>query len=217
MRTRTYLAQVGTIWLAVLLVACRQEEPQGKEYAAPVAPEAMSHDLGPFFQAETAMYDNMRAAVGTSSDDSWARMMIAHHRGGAAISRVVLEEDPPPRIADLAGRTVQAQEKAVRDLEELLREGAPDVEGALNFLEPMRDMHETMMAVEGSNACVVWLHKMIEHHRGAIEMSDVLLQQPGISEDTVRAVRALQNGQRTDMQALEQALADLKPLQGCGS
>src|SRR5688500_9314775 len=40
-------------------------------------------------------------------------------------------------------------------------------------------MHEAITAAVGTNAAVTWVKKMIEHHRGAVEMSRVLLNQNG--------------------------------------
>ena len=37
-------------------------------------------------------------------------------------------------------------------------------------------MHEKMMAAMGADAGETWIRKMIEHHRGAVEMSQVALR-----------------------------------------
>lgn len=37
-------------------------------------------------------------------------------------------------------------------------------------------MHEKMMAAQGADAGETWTRKMIEHHRGAVEMSQVALR-----------------------------------------
>lgn len=38
-------------------------------------------------------------------------------------------------------------------------------------------MHEKMMAAMGADATETWVRKMIEHHRGGIAMSRIVLQQ----------------------------------------
>lgn len=38
------------------------------------------------------------------------------------------------------------------------------------------DMHQKMMAAQGANAGETWVRKMIEHHRGAVEMSQIALR-----------------------------------------
>nr|WP_269141241.1 DUF305 domain-containing protein [Sphingomonas sp. IC-56] len=38
-------------------------------------------------------------------------------------------------------------------------------------------MHEKMMAAVGADATETWVRKMIEHHRGGIEMSQMVIRQ----------------------------------------
>lgn len=39
------------------------------------------------------------------------------------------------------------------------------------------EMHRKMMAAIGANATETWVRKMIEHHRGGIEMSRIVLRE----------------------------------------
>jgi uncharacterized protein (DUF305 family) len=66
-------------------------------------------------------------------------------------------------------------------------------------------MHDATTGVFGPDVSRVWLRKMIEHHRGAIEMSNILLKQPGVPSDTASAVRMLRNEQAKEMKVLERA------------
>ena len=101
--------------------------------------------------------------------------------------------------------TVRAQERAVRELEKLLRDGPTDLESALVYLRPIQKMHDATTGVFGPGLSRVWLRKMIEHHRGAIEMSNVLLKRPGVPTDTANAVRKLRNEQVKEMKVLKRA------------
>ena len=47
------------------------------------------------------------------------------------------------------------------------------------FSQVEMQMHERMMAATGANASETWARKMVEHHRGAIEMSQLLINQGG--------------------------------------
>ena len=47
------------------------------------------------------------------------------------------------------------------------------------FAQSEMQMHERMMAAQGANASETWVRKMIEHHRGAIAMNDILMRQGG--------------------------------------
>lgn len=200
---------VAAIFTLVFLISCSQHERRGSATSTGTdEAETISHDLGPFFYAETEMYDNMRAAIGTSSGDNWVRMMIAHHEGGAALSRIVLRENPSSCIADLARETMRVQVDAVGVLRALEREGPLDVESAFIFLKPIQGMHDATMSVIGANASEIWLRKMIAHHRGAIAMSEVLLKQPAVPRETVNAVRRVRSAQLSDLVVLERALAE---------
>tara|TARA_R110000787_G_scaffold286414_1_gene404751 strand:+ start:25862 stop:26395 length:534 start_codon:yes stop_codon:yes gene_type:complete len=170
----------------------------------------MSQDLGPFFQSEAAMFDNMRNAVGTSSNDNWVKMMIAHHEGGAAISRDVLAEAPPARIAELANRVIVSQNQAVRELEALVRPGPPNLEIAHIISPSLEAMYNATMAVQGPDASEVWLRKIIEHHCGAIAMSDALMARGAIPQDIVGTVLKLRQAKRRELAKLEQALAEIE-------
>jgi uncharacterized protein (DUF305 family) len=56
-------------------------------------------------------------------------------------------------------------------------------------------MHETMMGALGSDATETWVRKMIEHHRGGVEMSQIVLRETrdakvrAMAEKTVAAQR----------------------------
>ena len=45
------------------------------------------------------------------------------------------------------------------------------------FMPAEMAMHEKMMKAKGANASETWARKMIEHHRGAIAMSQIVLRQ----------------------------------------
>jgi len=191
------LTKMSSVCFLVILAACNQEEA-GQGTAPPA--EAISHDLGPFFQSEAAMFDNMRNAIGTNSSDN----------GGAAISQDVLEEAPSTRIVLLARRVIDSQIEAVRELEALVRTGPPNLEIAHVIRPSLQAMYAATMAVQGPDPSEVWLRKIIEHHRGAIAMSDVLLARRGIPQDITSAVLRLRQEKSRELKELEQALAEME-------
>lgn len=73
------------------------------------------------------------------------------------------------------------------------------------YAEAEMQMHERMMAATGSDASETWIRKMIEHHRGAIAMSNIVL---GQSQDArVRAMASETVEKQTrDIEALERML-----------
>ena len=45
------------------------------------------------------------------------------------------------------------------------------------YLASEMDMHDKMMAAKGKDAAETWTRKMIEHHKGALTMSEVALKE----------------------------------------
>lgn len=45
------------------------------------------------------------------------------------------------------------------------------------YLASEMDMHDKMMAAKGRDAAETWTRKMIEHHKGALTMSEVALKE----------------------------------------
>lgn len=132
---------------------------------------------GPFAAAEMRMNDAMMAAVGVDVGDTWLRKMIAHHRGAIEMSNLVLAENPTVDVARMARDIVAKQTAEIADLEKLVAAGNPNPASAERFRAAETKMHETMMAAKGADVSETYLRKMIEHHRGAVAMSDVALAQ----------------------------------------
>ena len=44
------------------------------------------------------------------------------------------------------------------------------------YMASETDMHDKMMAAKGADAAEIWTRKMIEHHKGALSMSEVALK-----------------------------------------
>ena len=45
------------------------------------------------------------------------------------------------------------------------------------YMASETDMHDKMMAAKGADAAEMWTRKMIEHHKGALSMSEVALKE----------------------------------------
>ncbi|URD61127.1 DUF305 domain-containing protein [Sphingomonas sp. KRR8] len=139
------------------------------------APASMSRMSGSFAEGEMKMDQKMMSAVGSDVAQNWLKKMIAHHDGAIDMSRVVLTLNPTADVAKMARDTIGKQGEENDALRKLMREGAPDQRAADLYKPSMMDMHQKMMAASGSNASETYLRKMLEHHRGAVTMSDVAL------------------------------------------
>lgn len=61
------------------------------------------------------------------------------------------------------------------------------------FAQAEAQMHEQMMAAAGADPSETWIRKMIEHHRGAVAMSDVVLAQNPTPEVRAEAEKTRTN------------------------
>lgn len=75
------------------------------------------------------------------------------------------------------------------------------------FAQAEAQMHQAMMAAAGADPSETWIRKMIEHHRGAVAMSDIVLAQNPTPE-----VRAEAEKTRTDqLKEISRLEAMLRP------
>lgn len=77
------------------------------------------------------------------------------------------------------------------------------------FAQAEMQMNERMMAAVGVNAADNWIRKMIEHHRGAVEMSRIVLTQNPTADVATMAQMTI------DMQGKE--ITDLEKLAATGN
>lgn len=130
---------------------------------------------GPFGEAEMRMDEQMMAAVGSDVGQNWLKKMIVHHQGAVDMSRIVLDQNPSADVAKIAQETITKQGKEIEDLQKLVQNGAPDQRSAELYRPAMMDMHQKMMAASGADVSETFLRKMLEHHKGAVAMSDIAL------------------------------------------
>lgn len=74
------------------------------------------------------------------------------------------------------------------------------------FSQAELQMNERMMAATGANASETWTRKMIEHHRGAVAMSQILIEQGG-EPRYVEMARMGAEKQQREIGELERMLA----------
>lgn len=142
---------------------------------------AISHDLGPFFHAEMEMNETMMAVEGSDPGDSWLRLMIAHHEGGSEITRLFLQQEIMGPTTDFARQELVQQIRETAEFVKLLKDGLTDHESAWIYKPAVSKMHDRMMAIQGVSVTEAWTRKIIEHHRGAVEITSILLRQSDVS------------------------------------
>ena len=180
--------------MALLIAACGTNEEAAQNEAAGNDMNAMMADPNnPFAHAEIEMNDRLMAAVGINAGDTWVRKMIEHHRGAVEMSRQVLTLSPPANVAEMAQMTIDKQGEEITALEKLVASGTPNPASSELYRTASTNMHDAMMAAKGADVPETYLRKMLEHHKGAVALSDVAL-----ANGATGAVRAQVEKTRAD-------------------
>jgi uncharacterized protein (DUF305 family) len=193
-----------------LIAGCSNSESNNAEQAAaeatPTAAAPAADPSNPFGQAEVTMNERMMGAVGVSAADNWVRKMVEHHRGAVEMSQILLQQVSTGHVADMARTTVEKQNKEIADLQKMIQQGQSDQQSAALYQPSMQQMHQAMMAAKGADISETWTRKMLEHHRGAVAMSDALLQRGNPTPDVRRAAEKTKSDQQKEIEMLERML-----------
>lgn len=184
--TRSSLLLAGCSALVVAACSPAAEPPaasKADESAQTSEPMAMAQT--PFSAAETKMHEAMMAATGADAGESWARKMIPHHQGALDMSQVVLRDTQDAEIRRMAQKTVDMQTRDIAELRRWLETrvgaaagaAAPGGGGEPPFAPAEAKMMDAMMAATGATTDQTWTRKMIAHHQGALDMSQVVLRE----------------------------------------
>lgn len=192
--------------LIASLSGCGSETGTAEQEVAPATvatPMPTNDPSNPFAQSEMTMNERMMAAVGINPADAWVRQMIEHHRGAVEMSQVALQQSLSAHVADMAKTTIEKQSKEIAELQKLVQQGQPDQQSLALYQPAMGQMHKAMMAAKGGDLSETWTRKMLEHHRGAIAMTDALLQGGNPPTEIRRKAEKTKSDQQKEAQMLE--------------
>jgi uncharacterized protein (DUF305 family) len=189
--TLTRLSLLALSCSSVVIAACSPAaEPaaQASSEASAPAQEPMAMAQTPFAAAETKMHEAMMAATGADAGETWARKMIPHHQGALDMSEIVLRDTQDAEIRRMAQKTLEMQTGDIAELRRWLETNGGAAAGAATtgaeaenlFMSAEAKMKDAMMAAVGADTDETWARKMIAHHQGALDMSQVVLRE---SED----------------------------------
>jgi uncharacterized protein (DUF305 family) len=164
------------VMLTAGLAACGGADNQANQSAGNATENVAAAATGPFADVEQRMNEAMMAAVGTDAGDSWAKKMVVHHQGAIDMSEIVLQQNPRDDVAEMARMTIEKQRKEIEDIRKLFKEGSPNQQSADIYRDATMNMHQSMQAATGADVSETFLRKMLEHHKGAVAMSDIALQ-----------------------------------------
>lgn len=211
MTTRRLAAAASLLALATPLAA--QDAP----IIQPGAPGAENRTL----QAEDAT--RLAATTFTQADARFMRMMIPHHTQAVELSSLVAERTNNEDLVAIAERIDAGQADEIAFMRDwLTSRGQPlamQHMGGMSHAEHMASMGMAtpeqmaeLSSLEGTAFDALFLELMIRHHRGAIDMVDDLLRQPGTAYDPVlfefvNDIRTEQEGEIDRMNAIAATLS----------
>ena len=194
--------------LALALAACGSNDAtrNASEMTAGNDMNAMMAEANdPFADAEMQMNDKVMAAVGTDAGDTWAKKMIEHHQGAIDMARIALDQKPSANVAKMAQETIEKQQKDIADIRKLVKSGPANQQSADLYRPAMEAMHQMMMAAKGADASETFMRKMLEHHMGAVAMSDLALAN-GVSGALRQQVQKTRDDNKKEAEMLQAML-----------
>ena len=123
-------------------------------------------------QSETAIYLS-------NSDVMFLQMMIPHHEQAVDISNLALSKSSNTELLALAQRISEEQDAEIEMMRGWLQAAGEDEEmgHGMHGMDGMLsdDALSQLEQAEGSAFDRAWLNGMIEHHDGAIEMAEMIV------------------------------------------
>lgn len=179
-------------------------------------------DTGSGGTAGTGAAQDASADV-NDADIEFATMMIPHHQQAVMMSRLALGQGGP-EVAALAERIRDAQGPEIETMTQwLVAWGAEPPMDMADMDMPTHDMGDhgmdgmqmegmmspddmrALMAAEGEEFDTMWLEMMIEHHEGAITMTQ-RQQAEGESSDAIDLARTMEQDQTAEIAEMEELL-----------
>ncbi len=146
-------------------------------------------------------------AAANDADVAFARGMIPHHEQALEMADLV-GDDSSPEVQDLADRIEAAQEPEIEQMQRWLEDW--DVEDAGGGSHEGHDMagmmdEEQMTDLETSSGRDFdrrWLELMVEHHEGAVQMSEEVLAD-GEDPDVAALAEEIIDAQQAEISEME--------------
>ena len=211
---RSYLLPATALALTMALSACdRSEEPANNVAAESDMNAMMADPANPFAASEMKMNDAMKAAVGANIGDSWVKKMIEHHQGAVEMSQILIDPGVTGHVADMARQTIDKQGKEIEALQKLVASGNPNPASAQPYAAAEKQMHDAMMAAKGADVSDTFIRKMLEHHKGAVALSEVALTN-GATSAVRSQIEKTTAQQKKEIEHIEGMLSGKSPADG---
>jgi uncharacterized protein (DUF305 family) len=151
------------------------------------------------------------ATTGASGDVAFAQMMIPHHEQAVEMADVALENDTASAdVKALATQIKGAQAPEIQTMQGWLAQwGASESAGPMDHGSGGMMSDDDMSSLMGSSGAEfdqMWLTMMIEHHEGAIEMAQDVLDTTA-NPDVEKLATAVVEGQEAEIATMQGMLS----------
>lgn len=146
----------------------------------------------------------------SSGDVEFAQMMIPHHEQAVEMADLALSNDTAsPEVKALAGQIKAAQDPEIQTMQGWLSQwGASQSSGSMDHgsggMMSDDDM-SSLMGASGPEFDQMWLTMMIEHHEGAIEMSQTQLDE-GTNPEARALAEDIIDAQQSEIELMNEML-----------
>jgi uncharacterized protein (DUF305 family) len=146
------------------------------------------------------------------ADIAFAQDMIPHHEQAIEMAEIASESDDPT-IRDLARKIERQQGPEIRRMKNLLQDWGASMGMGEHHMAAMPGMmaegeRQELKAASGVALDRMFLTMMIEHHKGAIEMAEMEIDE-GESEDAIALAEDIVQAQRSEIEEMQQLLGQI--------
>lgn len=142
----------------------------------------------------------------------FAQMMIPHHQQAIEMADMALENTSNPTILELAAEIKAAQDPEIEQMRDWLETAGAEEDGMEMHMHHMSGMlsEEELEALRNARDAEfdrLFLEGMIEHHEGAIDMAEDVLENE--NEEVRTLAKAIIDAQTREIELMESLLAEL--------
>jgi uncharacterized protein (DUF305 family) len=215
------------LWGAVLLVACGGPKTPATA-PQPTAPPMGRVRIDDPVGIARARADSARLPY-VKADIDFMAGMVPHHAQAIAMAKLAPTRGASPAIMRLTGRIINAQQDEIVLMQQWLadrRQPVPEADprgmkmtmGGHEMMHLMPGMlsqaqMDSLDRARGPEFDRLFLVYMIQHHKGAVSMVDVLFASPGAGQDEVvfKFASDVHTDQSTEIARMEKMLDEYKP------
>jgi uncharacterized protein (DUF305 family) len=150
--------------------------------------------------------NQQRNSAFNAADVAFLQMMVPHHKAAIQMAKLVPERTAHQKLCNLAKKIIRVQRHEISHMRDLLAEIGkqptkpgemnPIVMGMMGMMDPA--MMEYLRSLEGTTFDLTFMRMMIPHHKGAVEMSKVVLED-GQSPDVEQLATEIIKGQQAEI------------------